>query len=102
MLELGSNAAHMHEEVGGFVARHGIDRLVACGILGRNLARGAKQGGLDRAHIVEVSDAQAAVVAVKALVKPGDVVLIKASRGMRLELVADALQGVKRIAKKAS
>jgi UDP-N-acetylmuramoyl-tripeptide--D-alanyl-D-alanine ligase len=102
MLELGSNAAHMHEEVGGFVARHGIDRLVACGILGRNLARGAKQGGLDRAHIVEVSDAQAAVAAVKALVKPGDVVLIKASRGMRLELVADALQGVKRIAKKAS
>jgi UDP-N-acetylmuramoyl-tripeptide--D-alanyl-D-alanine ligase len=57
---------------------------------------------LDRAHIVEVSDAQAAVAAVKALVKPGDVVLIKASRGMRLELVADALQGVKRIAKKAS
>ncbi len=102
MLELGSNAAHMHEEVGGVVAGHGIDRLVACGILGRSLARGAKQGGLDRAHIVEVADAQAAVDAVKAIVKPGDVVLIKASRGMRLELVVDALQGLKRIAKKAS
>ncbi len=102
MLELGPTAAHMHEEVGGFVARHGIDRLVACGILGRSLARGAQQGGLDPAHIVEVSDAQAAAVAVKAIVKPGDVVLIKASRGMRLELVADTLQGVKRIAKKAS
>jgi UDP-N-acetylmuramoyl-tripeptide--D-alanyl-D-alanine ligase len=102
MLELGPNAAHMHEEVGGFLARHGIDRLVACGILGRSLARGAQQGGFDRAHIVEVSDAQAAGVAVKAIVKPGDVVLIKASRGMRLELVADALQGVKRRAKKAS
>ncbi|MDH5726467.1 MAG: hypothetical protein OEY60_13440, partial [Nitrospira sp.] len=76
--------------------------LVACGILGRSLARGAKQGGLDRAHIVEVADAQAAVDAVKAIVKPGDVVLIKASRGMRLELVVDALQGLKRIAKKAS
>lgn len=102
MLELGPNAAQMHEEVGEFVARQGIDRLVVCGSLGRNLARGATQAGLDRACIAEVPDAQAAVVAVKAIVKPGDVVLIKASRGMRLELVAEALQGVKRTAKKAS
>jgi UDP-N-acetylmuramoyl-tripeptide--D-alanyl-D-alanine ligase len=102
MLELGPNAPHMHEEVGGFVARHGIDRLVACGTLGRSLARGGRQAGLDQSRIVEVSDAKAAAAAVKAIVKPGDVVLIKASRGMRLELVADALQGVKRIAKKAS
>ncbi len=102
MLELGPNAAQMHQEVGEFVARHGIDRLVACGSLGRNLARGATQAGLDRVCIAEVPDAQAAAVAVKAIVKPGDVVLIKASRGMRLELVAEALQGVKRTAKKAS
>jgi UDP-N-acetylmuramyl pentapeptide synthase len=41
-------------------------------------------------------------VAVKAIVKPGDVVLVKASRGMRLELVAEALQGMRRSAKQAS
>jgi UDP-N-acetylmuramoyl-tripeptide--D-alanyl-D-alanine ligase len=57
---------------------------------------------LDHTRIVQVSDAQAAVSAVKAIVKPGDVVLIKASRGMRLELVADALRGIKRTTKKAS
>ena len=102
MLELGPNAAQMHEEIGGFVAHHGIDQLVACGILGRSLAQGARQAGLDCARIAEVPDAQAAVTAVKAIVEPGDVVLIKASRGMRLELVADALQGVKRTVKKAS
>ena len=102
MLELGPNAAHMHEEVGEFVARHGIDCMVTCGDLGCRLAQGAKQAGLDHTRIVEVSDAQAAVAAAKAIVKPGDVVLIKASRGMRLELVADALQGLKRSAKKAS
>lgn len=102
MLELGPNAAHMHEEVGEFVARHGIDYLVTCGVLGRSLAQGAKQAGLDHTRIVQVSDAQAAVAAVKAIVKPDDVVLIKASRGMRLELVADALLGIKRTAKKAS
>jgi UDP-N-acetylmuramoyl-tripeptide--D-alanyl-D-alanine ligase len=102
MLELGPNAEPMHEEVGGFVARHDINYVVTCGVLGRSLARGAQQAGLDHARIIQVPDAQAAVAAVKAIVKPGDVVLVKASRGMRLELVADALRGIKRMAKKAS
>lgn len=102
MLELGPNAVPMHEEVGEFVARYGIDYVVTCGVLGRSLARGAEQAGLDHTRIVQVSDAQAAVSAVKAIVKSGDVVLIKASRGMRLELVADALRGIKRTTKKAS
>ncbi|THJ16551.1 MAG: UDP-N-acetylmuramoyl-tripeptide--D-alanyl-D-alanine ligase [Nitrospira sp. CG24B] len=102
MLELGPNAAQMHEEVGGFVARHGIDQLVACGLLGRSLAKGAKQAGLDQAHILEVPDARAASAAIKAFVKPGDTVLIKASRGMKLELVADALRGATHTTRKAS
>jgi UDP-N-acetylmuramoyl-tripeptide--D-alanyl-D-alanine ligase len=102
MLELGPNAAQMHEEVGGFVARHGIDQLVACGLLGRSLAKGAKQAGLDQAHILEVPDARAASAAIKTFVKPGDTVLIKASRGMKLELVADALRGATHTTRKAS
>jgi UDP-N-acetylmuramoyl-tripeptide--D-alanyl-D-alanine ligase len=102
MLELGPNAAQMHEEVGGFVARQGVDQLVACGVLGRSLAKGAKQAGLNQAHILEVPDARAAASVIKANVQSGDVVLIKASRGMKLELVADTLQGVKRTTKKAS
>ena len=102
MLELGPNAVQMHEEVGGFLARHGIDQLVACGELGRSLAKGAKQAGLDSSRILEVPDARAAAAAVKTIVKAGDVVLIKASRGMKLELVVDALREAKRTAKKAS
>ena len=102
MLELGPNAAQMHEEIGGFLARQGIDQLVACGLLGRSIAKGAKQAGLDQAHILEVPDARAAAAAAKTIVKPGDAVLIKASRGMKLELVADSLQGAKRTTKKAS
>jgi UDP-N-acetylmuramoyl-tripeptide--D-alanyl-D-alanine ligase len=102
MLELGPNAAQMHEEVGGFVAHHGIDQLVACGLLGQSLARGAKQAGLDQAHILEVPDAHAASAVMKTFVKPGDTVLIKASRGMKLELVADALRGATHTTRKAS
>jgi UDP-N-acetylmuramoyl-tripeptide--D-alanyl-D-alanine ligase len=102
MLELGSGAVQMHEEVGAFVAHQGIDQLVACGALGRSLAEGAKKAGLDRTRILEMSDAAAAATAVKAMVKPGDVVLVKASRGMKLEQVTEALQGVRHAAKKAS
>lgn len=102
MLELGPNAAQMHKDVGGFIARHGIDRLVACGLLGRSLANGARDAGQDPEHIIEVSDAHAAAAAVKSIAKPGDVVLIKASRGMKLELVAHALQRLMGASKKAS
>jgi UDP-N-acetylmuramoyl-tripeptide--D-alanyl-D-alanine ligase len=102
MLELGPDAVSMHEEVGGFVRQQGIDQLIACGELGRSLATGAERAGLDRTKIVLAQDAIAAAAAVKAVVKPGDVVLVKASRGMKLEQVAQALQGARRTTKKAS
>jgi UDP-N-acetylmuramoyl-tripeptide--D-alanyl-D-alanine ligase len=102
MLELGADAVLLHEEVGAFVSQQGIDQLVACGTLGRGLAEGAERAGLDSRHIILAQDAAVAATAVKAIVKPGDVVLVKASRGMQLEQVAQALQGAKRTARKAS
>lgn len=102
MLELGPGAVHMHEDVGAFVARQGIDQLIVCGPLGRSLADGARRAGMDGARILEVPDAAAAAGAVKAMVRQGDVVLVKASRGMKLEQVVLALQGTRRAAKKAS
>ncbi len=102
MLELGPDAARLHEEVGAFVAQQGIDQLVACGTLGRSLAQGAVQAGLARSMVLEVPHAAAAASAVKTIVKPGDVVLVKASRGMKLELVVDTLQKAGRAIRKAS
>ncbi len=102
MLELGPGAARLHEEAGSAVARLGIDRLIACGPLSRTLAEGARRAGMDTARIVEVRDAAGAAAAVKSMAKQGDVVLVKASRGMKLEHVVDALLGVKRAVKAAS
>jgi len=102
MLELGADAVSLHEDVGAFVAQQGIDQLIVCGMLGRSLAEGAERAGFDRDRIVLVPDASAAAAAVKAVVKQGDVVLAKASRGMKLEQVVQALQGTKRVARKAS
>jgi UDP-N-acetylmuramoyl-tripeptide--D-alanyl-D-alanine ligase len=102
MLELGPNAGRMHEEVGAFIAQQGIAQLVACGALGRGLAEGARRAGMDRGAVLEVADAHAAAAAVKAMAAQGDVVLVKASRGMKMEQVVSALQGTKRVTRKAS
>lgn len=102
MLELGPGTVQMHQDVGGFVAHQGVDQLIACGPLARNLAEGARRAGMDRTRILEVPEAMAAAAAVKTMAKQGDVVLVKASRGMKLEQVVQALQGTRRVATKAS
>ena len=90
MLELGPTAADLHAEVGGFVAAEGIDLLIASGELARSLARGARDAGMK--SVQAVADAPAAATALLKTVRPGDVVLVKGSRGMRLERVVQALR----------
>jgi UDP-N-acetylmuramoyl-tripeptide--D-alanyl-D-alanine ligase len=80
MAELGADAARYHAEIGG--AATGIDVVVGVG----ELARG--YGGVKWA-----ADADEAVPLVRELVRPGDVVLVKGSRAIGLERVADALAG---------
>jgi UDP-N-acetylmuramoyl-tripeptide--D-alanyl-D-alanine ligase len=90
MLELGPTTAELHAEVGEFVAAERIDTLIASGELARHFARGARTAGM--AAVQEVADAPAAAAALLATVKRGDVVLVKGSRGMRLERVVHALR----------
>jgi UDP-N-acetylmuramoyl-tripeptide--D-alanyl-D-alanine ligase len=94
MLELGPTTAQLHAEVGAYVAEQGIDRLIASGPLARNLAQGARGAGM--AAVQEATDAPAAAAELLALVQPGDVVLVKGSRGMRLERVVQALRDHRR------
>jgi len=90
MLELGPTTAQLHAEVGTYVAEQRIDTLIASGVLARNLAKGARIAGMSAVH--EAADAPAAAAELLALVAPGDVVLVKGSRGMRLERVVEALR----------
>jgi UDP-N-acetylmuramoyl-tripeptide--D-alanyl-D-alanine ligase len=90
MLELGPTTAQLHAEVGAYVSAQGIDTLIASGPLARNLAQGARDAGL--AAVQEAADAPAAAAELLAIVQPGDVVLVKGSRGMRLERVVQALR----------
>lgn len=102
MLELGPKSTRMHRDVGAFIAGQGITRLLACGPLGRELAEGARMGGMASDAIIELPDAAAAGIALSSMVRQGDVVLVKASRGMQMEQVVEALTGLRRVAKQAS
>ena len=90
MLELGPEAARIHGERGE-TYRGKLERLFSVGPLGREIARGACRAGLPTGAVRHFDDAAAAALAVPDLVEPGDAVLVKASRGIKLEAVVDAL-----------
>ncbi|NYI07097.1 UDP-N-acetylmuramoyl-tripeptide--D-alanyl-D-alanine ligase [Allostreptomyces psammosilenae] len=92
MRELGEASLAEHDAVGRLAVRLNVTHLVAVG--GQEAAwldMGARNEGSWGEESVLVSDAQAAVDLLRNAVRPGDVVLVKASRSEGLEKVADAL-----------
>jgi UDP-N-acetylmuramoyl-tripeptide--D-alanyl-D-alanine ligase len=92
MLELGPDGPRLHEEIGSAAARLAVDHLVVVGELGRAIGAGARAAGLAADRVTEARDAAAAAVAARMHSRPGDWILVKASRGMRLEAVLDELR----------
>jgi UDP-N-acetylmuramoyl-tripeptide--D-alanyl-D-alanine ligase len=91
MLELGDTAADEHAALGRHLAERGIDRLVAIGEFATALARGAREGGLAEARVVVLADKSTAAQNVVPFLRPGDTVLVKASRGLALDTVAEEI-----------
>jgi UDP-N-acetylmuramoyl-tripeptide--D-alanyl-D-alanine ligase len=92
MAELGPVSAAEHERAGELVARLGIDELVVVGAGARPIATGAGREGVEPDHIRVCDTAEEAVDAVRNMIHPGDVVLVKASRVAGLERVAEAIR----------
>jgi UDP-N-acetylmuramoyl-tripeptide--D-alanyl-D-alanine ligase len=92
MGELGQHTAAAHEETGRHTARLGADSLYAVGEWAPVLARGARDAGLRAVH--EFADAAEAADAVLAEVQAEDLVLVKASRRTRLDVVVDVMRRV--------
>ncbi|HSB37528.1 MAG TPA: cyanophycin synthetase, partial [Gaiellaceae bacterium] len=90
MTELGPDGPAFHDEIGRQVARHGVEALVAVGELARGYLAGANGVPVTR----WAPDAEAAVEVASDVVRPGDCVLVKASRVIGLEVVAEALAAV--------
>ncbi|HYM37659.1 MAG TPA: UDP-N-acetylmuramoyl-tripeptide--D-alanyl-D-alanine ligase [Nitrospiraceae bacterium] len=96
MLELGPSAPALHHEVGAYLAERGVTHLIACGTLGRHVAEGARTAGMATERVVHEPDAAHAGAALQALAQDGDVVLVKASRGMKMEQAVEMLAGPSR------
>jgi UDP-N-acetylmuramoyl-tripeptide--D-alanyl-D-alanine ligase len=96
MLELGPEEHALHREVGAYLAARGVSLLVTCGVLARSLAEGAREAGMAAACVHEVSDSAAAAEIARKLVRASDVVLVKGSRGMKMERVVERMMSDER------
>jgi UDP-N-acetylmuramoyl-tripeptide--D-alanyl-D-alanine ligase len=91
MLELGSSSREEHEAIGRLSTRLGITQLVVVGGGARPLYDGAVAEGETSRPPVWIADTDAAIAYSVGVARPGDLVLVKASRAAGLEKVAQAL-----------
>jgi UDP-N-acetylmuramoyl-tripeptide--D-alanyl-D-alanine ligase len=91
MLELGEDSSALHRQVGGIVAREGVDHLLAMGEQASHLLAGAAEAGMSNNRLTQASDHQEMATQVSSLLATGDWLLVKGSRGMRMEKVVEIL-----------
>ena len=89
MLELGEISEQAHREMGRAVAGSGAAEFVGMGRWAQAAVEAARQAGLTESH--HVTTFEDAVALLLKRLAPGDAVLVKGSRGMRMERVVDAL-----------
>lgn len=95
MYELGTAAETGHREVGETLARLGIDALITVGKLAEEIAQGAEKAGYEQERIQVTANHEEAVDAAKKRLEqfePGTWVLIKGSRGMKMEEITSRLE----------
>jgi len=91
MLELGDYERDGHIQVGCRAAEV-VAELVVVGDLAVMIGEGAVCCGLSSACVHAAADSEAAIDVVSSLLRPGDVILVKGSRGVKMERVVDALK----------
>jgi UDP-N-acetylmuramoyl-tripeptide--D-alanyl-D-alanine ligase len=92
MRELGRSSDRYHREIGQFAAAHGrFDLLVCVGTQARLIAEAAIQSGYPESAVKRFDDAKTAANVFPDTLREGDLVLLKASRGVRLEEIAIAI-----------
>ncbi|MBE7011974.1 MAG: UDP-N-acetylmuramoyl-tripeptide--D-alanyl-D-alanine ligase [Ruminococcaceae bacterium] len=91
MLELGEFAVESHKNVGKWVKEENIDCLIAVGDMAKYIAVGAMEAGFEKDRIFWFKTNAEVICALGRILEDGDCILIKGSRGARLEEVADTL-----------
>lgn len=93
MLELGASAEQGHREVGQEAAQVGLRLLVTVGPQAAWIREGALAAGLDPSSAIHCPDRDDVQDVLAKRLRPGDVVLVKGSRGMQMEAVVAFLAG---------
>lgn len=91
MLELGTEEVQFHFKIGESIKGESIDKLFTFGELGAHIAEGARKV-LGESNVFSFSNKTELIKELRAHVKENDLILVKASRGMKLEEVVQALQ----------
>jgi UDP-N-acetylmuramoyl-tripeptide--D-alanyl-D-alanine ligase len=92
MLELGPASGSLHFQCGIFAANHGLDMVVGIQGAAREIARAAVKSGLPESQTGFFSDPDAAADFIRNEIRKGDLVLIKGSRGVRMEKIVQSLR----------
>ena len=85
MLELGKFEKELHEKVGEEVAKNKIDILITVGKAAKNIAKKAEELNMNSKNIFEYETKEEAINKIKEIMKKDDIVLIKASNGMKFD-----------------
>ncbi|MDP2654025.1 MAG: UDP-N-acetylmuramoyl-tripeptide--D-alanyl-D-alanine ligase [Candidatus Omnitrophota bacterium] len=91
MLELGGRSARLHRDIGRFVAHCGVDAVLSLGKLSEAVSREAKSAGVP-VVARHFGSAEQLNQKLKEYLRPGDAVLVKGSRGMKMERIIDFLE----------
>jgi len=91
MLELGAAETEAHREIGRAVVSFGVHGLITLGKLAAVIAEEALAQGLDRNRIRVCQEPSQVAQSLKEMTGEGDVILLKGSRGMRMERILDHL-----------
>ena len=92
MLELGEQELQFHRDAGSGIPK-AIDVVVGVGTRSQALLDGAREAGFAEAHLRHFTDAEAAGAFLRAFIQPGDLVLLKGSRGVGLDKAVAMLEG---------
>ena len=92
MLELGENTIMAHRDLGIYIAGSGADGLIAVGEFAGYVAEGAAEAGMSENNVKAFNDYPQTLEQIKEWITAGDIVLVKGSRGMKMERIVEGLK----------
>lgn len=93
MLEMGEYAMKYHMEIGKYAAQSGMDMIISVGDNAKFISEGAYSEDKNNLNLFHFENNEKLIYALDQLLQPEDIVLVKGSRGMKMEQIVDYILG---------